>query len=329
MNIVKQRVLERVTDVDIHLRQRFARRAVERVLRLLSRVSSQYGPRSSTIANGAGNPIPGTTLESEDYVTGSVLSGLEVFWMAAAGSTLRVSAGAVLVTNPAPGNEARPVPWTGQVENDDDAFGVYDAPLYANVTPTVPIAGALAQPEWWIVYGTPSEATIETDTNSAVFNESTGVFDVTTQPKIVGHQLARAVLRGSAGATLNATLALLPANAVQLAWVYVPTGSTDLASATIFDVRRLALAEQGPNIIEGRWQNVFAGEAIATLRVFKGDVRARHWNEWLMARMTNGVLLSDIAEPGADWGGASQTFNPPKIAYVYLCRVEGVVPRRA
>ena len=39
------------------------------------------------------------------------------------------------------------------------------------------------------------------------------------------------------------------------------------------------------------------------------------------------LQLAQLVEPGANWGGASQTFNPAKVAWIYLAKVNGYVPR--
>lgn len=324
-SLVKQRELERITTHDINIRERFARRDVERIARFAARVPSIWGPRVNATGNGTG-PFATTALETDSQAP-TTLAGLEVYFVASSGSTLQVTAGAVLAPNPAQTSEARPAGWTGQIEHDDDAFGIFESPLQHNVTPSVPIGSALLQPEWWIVYGVPSEATIETDPTSKVFNQGTGDFDSSSQPKIVGHQLAIDVVRGVAGATLSATIATLPANAVQLAWVWVPIGATDLSTAEIFDVRK-RLVDPGPNEIGGTWTNPQIGvlaTPLAGKSIFRGVVRARLGGEWLEARSRVGIDTPNMAEPGASWG--TGPFAPAKVAWLYLCKVEGHTPR--
>ena len=315
-SIVSRQPLERVTTLDLALMQRFPRRGLERAARFMSRASSQWGPRSDVFAND---------LESDD-ARGACLGGLEVQF--SSGSSVTVSPGAMVCANSAPVTEGRPGTWTSPsaIESDDDASGIFDLAFATTLTPSAPIAGALAAPEWWVVYVTPSIAAItETDTARKVFNELTGNFDPASQTKVVAHSLVPQILRGGSGNSLNIAIGALPPGSYAIAWLWVPTGATNLSTAQFFDVRRLTFEDRGPNMIAGTWTAPYVGANMVPFpgkTVFQGNVRARLAGEWLECR-TLGMDLQNILEPGATW----PTGGSGAIAWLYLCKVQGLVPR--
>ena len=275
-SIVDEQVLERVASLDLKLFQRFPRRVSERMARLLARTSTQWGPKSSA----------GPTNES-DSAYGACLGGLEVYFTAGFGSTVTVTRGSMSFTNNARTTEPRPFSWSGLVEPDDDDWTIYDLAQTTNVTPATPIAGALVQAEWWIVYGViAGAATIESDSNRKVFNEVNGNYDPTTFAKIKGATFTPAIYRGAGGGTLAAASAAVSAltTAPPIAFIWVPIGSTDLSSAEIFDCRKLVYEDRGANRVEGTWSCPTVGTISAPFAgktVFQGIVRARLGGEWL------------------------------------------------
>lgn len=306
-------LLERVTALDLNLMGRFARRETNRAAEGLSQLRG-LGPRGSA---GADNLDLG-------YQRGRCLLGLETTWTSGWG--LRVSAGALLLSI-AGDIETRPGTWSGRIERDDHNRAVGVLPQDTTATPASTPGGALAQYEYWLVYATLSEVTVETDSARKVFNEGTGVFDSASAAKVKQHQLALTVLRSAGNSPPDFTS--VPAGGVVIALAYVPVGATDLSGAVIYDCRKLPELAPGPNRVGGAWQFSFEGEISSPYAqtVFLGRVHARLAGELLGARAyASAIQVGDLAEPGATWdaGAAPST---PKIAWLYLTKVGGVVPR--
>lgn len=313
MSRVVRYLLERVTDLDLNLMGRFARRETHRAAEGLSQLRG-LGPRGSA---GADNLDLG-------YQRGRCLRGLETTWTSGWG--LQVSAGALLLS--ITGDiETRPGTWSGRVERDDYSRAIGVLPSTTTATPASPPGGALAQYEYWLVYATLSEVTVETDSARKVFNQGTGVFDSASAAKVKQHQLALTVLRSAGNSPPDFTS--VPAGGVVIALVYVPAGATDLSGAVIYDCRKLPELAPGPNRVGGCWQFSTEGEITSPYAqtVFLGRVHARLAGELLGARAyASAIQVGDLAEPGATWdaGAAPST---PKIAWLYLTKVGGVVPR--
>lgn len=323
--IVNQRDLERVTGHDIRIRSRIARRAANKLGAL---VAARYRPRVW------GPEANNVALETDVDIGGACLGGLEVHRNNSdTASQLRVTVGSLLLPLGALAvAETRPAGWTGTPEPDDGTHAVFDLVAGVTVAPSVVIAGALAASEWWIVYALPVVETVETDPTNKVFNEGTGVFDSSSQPKVTRHGLTITVARGASGQNLAHASLVLPAGAIQLAFVWVPSGATDLSGALIYDTRALSMEDPGPNTVETAGWTVaegFTGQitspfSSSTKYGFRGVVRARLNGEWLECRSMNGITLDDLAEPDATpWG----TPSVPTLCYLYLCKVRGVVPR--
>jgi len=307
-------LLERLTALDLNLMQRFQRRELSRVL------------SGSSVLRGLG--IRGSTLaDSKDHapMEGRNLGGLEVTYSSA--WTVSVSAGAMLLSWTAPSDETRPGTWSGKVEADDHARIVGVLPATTTAAPSSAPGGALAQYEYWLVYATVSEATIETDSSRRVFNEGTGVYDAAGAAKVKQAKLALTVLRGSGNSP--PPYSSVPAGGIVLAQLYVPVGATDLSAAVIFDCRRVPELAPGPNRVGGCWQFSTEGQIASPYNetVFLGRVHARLGGELLGARAyASGLTVGKLAEPGATWDGTAST-STPKIAWLYLCKVGGYVPR--
>jgi len=322
--IVNQRDLERVTGHDIRIRSRIARRGVNG---LGARVAARYRPRVW------GPEANGVALEGDVGVGGACLGGLEIHRNNGdAASELRVTAGSLLLPLGALAvTETRPAGWTGTPEPDDGTYAIFDLVTGVTVAPSVAIAGALAAAEWWIVYAEPVVETVETDPTNKVFNEGTGVFDSSSQPKVTRHGLTITVARGASGQNLAHASLVLPAGAIQLAFVWVPSGATDLSGALIFDTRVLSMEDPGPNTVETAGMDFatgLSGQVVAPFGVsskeLHGTVRARLNGEWLECRTSAGMTLDILAEPSpAAWGSPSS----PTLSYLYLCKVRSVVPR--
>lgn len=314
MSRVARYLLERVTALDLTLMQRFGRRELSRAI------------SGSSVLRGLG--LRGSTLaDSRDRapMEGRNLGGLEVTYSSA--WTVSVSAGAMLMSWTAPSDETRPGTWSGKVEADDFARVIGVLPATTTAAPSPAPGGALASYEYWLVYATLSEATIETDSARRVFNTGTGVFDSASAAKVKQTKLALAVLRGTGGAP--PPFSSVPAGAVVLGMLFVPAGATDLSGAVIFDCRRLPELAPGPNRVGGAWQFSTEGQITApyTETVFLGRVHARLAGELLGARAyASAIRVGDLAEPGATWDGTAST-STPKIAWLYLCKVGGYVPR--
>jgi hypothetical protein len=309
--------LERVTDLDLNLIGRFARRELNRLLHGLSTPARTLGPRSGVGAGNLDASVP----------TGRCLRGLEVTWTS--GWNVRVSAGAALFPLTSPVVETRPGTWSGRVETDDFAYATAVLPVTATtVAPGVVPGGALAQYEWWVVWARCAVVTQETDSQRKVFNEGTGVFDSASAAKVEQHKVDLGVARGSAGAAL--TFSGVPADGIPIAVLYVPAAATDHASTVIFDCRKLIDQAPGPNRVGGSWHAIFDGAAQSPYSetIFRGQAHARLGGELLSVRafLSAGIQMGDLAEPSAVWdvGAALAT---PKIAWLYLTKVGGVVPR--
>lgn len=320
--IVNHRDLERVTGHDIRIRGRIARRGVNA---LAAHLAARYPARVW------GPEANGVALESDVGAGGACLGGLEVFRNNSdAASELRVDPGSLLLPLDAlTVTETRPAGWTGTPEPDDGTYAIFDLVTRVTVAPSVVIAGALAAAEWWIVYAEPVVETVETDPTNKVFNEGTGDFDSSSQPKVTRHGLTITVARGASGQNLAHASLVLPAGAIQLAFVWVPSGATDLSGALIFDTR--VLLDAGPNTVETDGWDVpaAAGQIVSPFTssnkgCFRGVIRARLNGEWLECRSTIGITLDKLASPDVAAWGTPSVSTP---AYLYLCKVRGVVPR--
>lgn len=304
---------ERVTALDLNLLQRFGRRELGRALTGLSVVRG-LGPRGSTVGDS----------QDRSPMAGRNLRGLEVTWTAGIGWNALVSAGAMLLAWTGV-DETRPGTWSGKLEPDDATFTSGVLPAGVQVAPASTPGGALTQYEYWIVYATVSEATIETDSARKVFNYLTGLFDAASAAKVKQHKLTVAVLRGSGNSP--PPFSGLPGGAIALALLYVPVGATDLSGAVIFDCRRFLVP--GGNRVGGCWQFSHEGQITSPYgqTIFQGRVHAQLGGEQLGARVYPSVLtVGDLAEPGATWDAAA-TPSTPKIAWLYLARPGGYVPR--
>lgn len=314
MSRVARYLLERITALDLNLMQRFARRELSRAVTGLS-VGRSLGPRGSTVSDS----------QDRSPQAGRNLRGLEVTWTAGIGWNVLVSTGATLLAWTST-EETRPGTWSGKLETDDYSYTVGVLPASVQVAPASTPGGALAQYEYWLVYATVTEATIETNSARKVFNEGTGVYDSASAAKVKQHKLSITVLRGAGNGA--PPFASLPGGAIVLALLYVPAGATDLSGASIFDCRKLPELAPGPNRVGGAWKFAFEGEATSPYgqTIFQGRVHARLAGELLGARVYPSALtVGDLAEPGATWPAASSV--SPKIAWLYLCKPGGVVPR--
>jgi hypothetical protein len=304
--LVDQLPNERVTALDTQLRQRFAAENVDRALRL--------SRRRKPVVGRAKNGNFTTDLEVDTQALGTVLGGLEVTTNTAFSVT--VSPGAMIAAHTAQ-TLTRPGTWSGNVDPDDDPVaGLYVLTRPVNVQPSsVPVA--IASAEWWAVVAAPAVAALESDSAREVFNPTTGVFDAASAQKVVHRTLAITVVRGAGGGTV-ATVSI-PAGGVVIAWLYVhAVGETNLNNALLYDARRMPDAV-APNRIGGHW--TARGQAIT------GEWNATLLGEELSFRAAASSLgdttlpFAQIAEPGATWPGGGG------IAYLYLARVRGTVPR--
>lgn len=312
MSHVERKTLERVTRLDLRLMQRLRRRAEEQIVDYTIRQPGFWGPRAT---GGSG--------VEEKRFNGEVLGGLEVHTNIPSPSVLQITAGSMVATNASAGHETRPPSWSGRTEEDDHSAGIFHFEG-GSITPTI-----LNDPAWqWIlVYGTidPSK-TIETNADYKVFNEVTGVFDTSSSPKILAHALTLGHIVGAPGTTVPA---LPSGDAFPIAWIWVPPSQTNLANAQIFDVRKLAHRDPGPNVVEGFWEVAHAGAITTpfTQQVLtRFAIRARLDGEWMEAIGTEGLHTVQIAEGGATFDNTA-TPTAPKIAWLYLCKPRGVVPR--
>lgn len=316
MSKVELLTLERGTSLDNQLPQHFARREMNRGRRLAARTRSTWEP-SSLVTGGVS-----TELERV-----ACLGGLEVTWTT--GWSLAISTGAMLAPNPSRVTLSRPGSWSGRVEQDDDNYGSYELQQATGVVPSPPPSPSSAG-EWWVVYVVPTNATIETNSAPKVFDENPasptyGQFVAAPggpMAKVTGHVLTAGVLRGASHSTPDSIT--LPSGAIAIAWVFTPIGATDLSTAQIYDVR--PLLDPGPNMIDPSswWSNPTPGTLSSPYTdkpIFVGQVRARIRNEWVEARVTLGFEVPSLLEPGATWAGGGG------IAWIYLTRVNGLVPR--
>lgn len=313
--LIDRESLERVTTIDLLLMQRFPRRSLQRLARLLSRVRGPDG------------------VERED--TPAVLAGLEVYWTSGGGWVLNVTAGAIVAPPGTPtADTTRPGTWTGKDDTDEDTSYIFELPNAGTATPTSAPGGALASAEWWIVYARMETEIVEADAGRQVFDEGTGAFVAAGSTLKVGaYRTTLHVKRGDPGANLAHSSTQLPGGVgvteVALAFVWIPAGATSLIAAQIYDVRPLHAHDKGPNEVGGSWAMEFDGTLVspyttATYAV-QGNVWARHRGELLEVSNAGETTLIGQLEPGASWGAAGPGLN--KIAYVYLCRVRGAVPR--
>lgn len=315
MSRVRRYLLERLTALDLNLAARFGRRELARVTTGLS-VLRGLGIRGSAVADS----------QDRSPLAGRNLRGLEVTWTSGIGWNVLVSAGACLLAWTGT-DETRPGTWSGKVESDDGSFAVGVLPASVQAVPSSAPGGALVGYEYWLVYATVSEAAIETDSASKVFNEGTGVYDSASATKVSQQKLAITVLRGSSNSA--PPFSSLPGGSVLLGMLFVPSGATDLSAAVIFDCRKLPELAPGPNRVGGQWQFAFEGQNVSPFgeTIFKGRVHARLGGELLGARVyPDGLTVGKLAEPGATWDATAST-STPKIAWLYLCKPGGVVPR--
>lgn len=306
--LIDRESLERVTTIDLLLMQRFPRRSIQRLARLLSRVRGPDG------------------VERED--TPAVLAGLEVYWTSGGGWVLNVTAGAIVAPPGTPtADTTRPGTWTGKDDTDEDTSYIFELPNAGTATPTSAPGGALASAEWWIVYARMETEIVEADAGRQVFNEGTGAFVAAGSTSKVGaYRTTLHVKRGDPGANLAHSSTQLPGGVgvteVALAFVWIPAGATNLSAAQIYDVRPLHAHDKGPNEVGGHWAFTYNGAISAPYTTASyalyGNVWARHRGELLEVNNAEVNLIGQL-EPGATWSGG--------IAWVYLCRVRGAVPR--
>lgn len=321
MTHVNRAVLERVTALDLNLFQRFPAREHNAALRLMSRQRR--------------NSVSGSISASQEVDRTVCLGGLEVKYTS--GSTVQITAGKMMASNVGSEiTETRPGTYSpSPVEPDTDRFEVATLAATTTVAPASPL-GTASGNEWWIVYVTAAETTVESDSARVVFNETTGVFDATTAAKVKRWTLTPGVLRGSAGDTITTVAGGLPANSEMIAWVWVPSGATSLSNALFFDVRKL-VDPNAPNACGGRGRYGYDGTPDFTNRLiaptsdtetFNGHFWARIKGQALQAVCPYGAGVSalKIKDPGATWdSGASPT--APKVAWLYLAAPAGYVPR--
>lgn len=293
---------ERATSFDVVLGPVLQRRDVDKDISAMAMRRHRHGP-------------PGTTAESTiDTLQPCVLGGLDV--VIGSGSTLRVHPGRAVVTNPARQTLTRPAGWSGRVDSDDYTLTRAELTSLTSVTPSLPLGSALLAREWWLVSAGMTEKTIETTSQLETLSASGG-WDTSTGPKVRQHVLVPQVTRGTPGGPVPD----LPAGHIALAWVMVPAGATNLSSAVIFDTRRLA-RDEGPNVVEGRWELEATGVGPALLSA----VRATLGGERLEATISLRRSVAQLLEPGATWDTAASA-SAPKTAWIYLCKPRGVVPR--
>lgn len=316
---VNRAALERVTALDLNLFQRFPAREHNAALRLATRQRR--------------NSVSGSISSSQEVDRTVCLGGLEVKYTS--GSTVQITAGKMLAYNASQVTETRPGTYSpAPVEPDSDVFEVATLAATATAVPASPL-GTASGNEWWIVYVTAAETTVESDSARVVFNETTGVFDATSAAKIKRWTLTPGVLRGNAGQNITTVAGGLPANSEMIAWIWVPSGATSLSNALFFDVRKLV--EPGPNMCGARGRYGYDGTPDFTNRIiaptsddetFSGHFWARIKGQSLQAVCPYGAGISalKIKDPGATWdSGASPT--DPKVAWLYLAAPAGYVPR--
>lgn len=316
---IERDVLERLSALDVMLIQRHGSRDLLRTLRMHSRHKPRY-PFTAT---------PSDNVET-DNAKGECLGGLHCFFDA--DWSVTISAGAYLMQNPAPVTEDRPVYFSPPTpdEADDDLWCLAQTIEDTSVTPGDVPGGALADYEYWLISATAALTTVESDPERVVYNEGTKTWDSIAADKVTTHRLEFTVTRSVPGDTPPA----LPSSAhVPIALLFVPNGATDLSTAEIFDCRRIL--DPGPNMING--QGLFGfrsteNDAIGqeqgglTSGVISGSWRARIHGEEVSVFTGETLRIDWLKEPGAAWDNAA-TSAAPKIAWVYLCKVQGYVPR--
>jgi len=321
MTHVNRAVLERVTALDLNLFQRFPAREQNAALRLMTRQRR--------------NSVSGSISASQEVDRTVCLGGLEVKYTS--GSTVQITAGKMMASNVGSEiTETRPGTYSpSPVEPDTDRFEVATLAATTTVAPASPL-GTASGNEWWIVYVTAAETTVESDSARVVFNETTGVFDATTAAKIGRWTLTPGVLRGSAGDTITTVAGGLPANSEMIAWIWVPSGATSLSNALFFDVRKL-VDPNAPNECGGRGRYGYDGTPSFTAAMsaptsdtetFSGHFWARIKGQALSVVAPSGAGLSalKIKDPGATWDSGAST-STPKVAWLYLAAPAGYVPR--
>lgn len=308
-------VLERVDTMSLNLMQYFRRREENRARRLLT-ASPSIWAMSST------NNAPADAVEVRPHCLG----GLEVSY-SGSGWAVNIAPGVMVAPNPSPQTLTRPASWSGRNEADDDAYMSAELGAVASVSPPTPPSGATTGYEWWIVYVTPANAAVESDSNRKVFDQNPasptfGQFIAASSTIVVmGHKLSVAVTRG--GANMSLASVLLPSGAIPIARIFVPSGATDHTQSLFFDCRPLLHIDPGPNVVEGWWcnpQSVPLSSPYTNQPVFRGQVRARIGGEWVAARVYNGFDVTSLLDPTATWGTAG-------IAWVYLTKVRGTAHR--
>lgn len=305
MRRVDQLPNERVTALDTQLRQRFAAEHSDRSARL----SLRRKPLRGQARNGT------TTADTEvnTQALGTVLGGLEV--VTSTGFQVLVTAGSMFCAHTAQ-TLTRPGTFSGNLDPDDDPVGgVYALARNTTVAPASAPA-SIAAAEWWAVVATPAVVAVESDSARKVFNKTTGAFDNASVQKIFHRQLNLSVVRGAGGGAISTVT--IPAGGVVIAWLYVHAiGETNLDNALYYDARRMP-DPVAPNRVGGHW--------VAKGQTLNGEWRATLLGEELSLRAASNVPadttlpFSQIAEPGATWPASG-------VAYLYLARVRGTVPR--
>lgn len=301
---------ERVTALDINLRQRFGYRRADLQARLSRR-------RKQTVVQ-AKNGLFSTSGEVDASASGTVFGGLEVY--TATAYSVTVSKGAMLLAHPggSPGSITRPLTFSGKFDADDDALGLYelaaDTVVAASGVPT-PIAAV----EWWAVVVAPELHAVEADSARKVFDKTPvtgGDFDAASVNKVFHRRLVPSIVRGTGGGSIASVT--IPSGSVVIAWLYVhAVGESNLNNALAYDARRMP-DPMAQNRVGGHW--------VAKDQVLTGEWHATLQGEAMSVRAATSVLgsttlpFAQIAEPGATWPASG-------VAYLYLCRVRGTVPR--
>lgn len=317
--IVDRKTLERVSQLDLLLMQRHPQRDAIRAWRLALRHHPRIPFSSTPSANAEFDPS-----------RGACLGGLEAIYDSAWSTTITI--GAYLAPNDTPITETRPLTYSpAPAEADDDTWCLAEIVEDTPVAPASAPGGALAAPEYWLISAKAVLTTVETDSEREVFNEIDKVWDAVDGEKIKRHRLEFTVTR-SAG---NGPPPALPtAYDVPIALIYVPVGATDLSGATYFDCRRLL--EPGPNMISGHGDLGFkktdidptaAPQGTTTSgAIGHGNWRARISNEEVSLICPGMLGIDKVKQPSVSFD-AGATPSLPKIAWVYLCKVQGYVPR--
>lgn len=308
---VDQALNERVTALDIRLRHRLTARRAD--------LQARHEARRKPFGGMAKNGLFSTDAESDEQATGFVFGGLEVY--SATAFSVTVTKGAMLCPHPGgAGHETRPGTFSGRFDEDDDALGLYELAQDVVVGPASPPA-TIAAAEWWAVVVTPELAPVETDSARKVFNKLTGAFDAASPNKVFHRRLVASVVRGTGGG--NISTVTIPAGGVVVAWLYMhAVGEASADNALCYDARRMP-NPVAQNRVGGAWvakgQSI-AGEFFATLMGEELSLRpAIRSGVGVVSETT--LAAADVAEPGASWPAG------PAVAYLYLCRVRGTVPR--